>query len=242
MARPTSRAAVSLTAPTTWISTSFDAPSPSATMASASVRATCSTASSNAFHTAPSRAGSTPDAPPASRSTVSLVLVSPSTEMALKLRSATRRSSGWSAAGSPTASVVSTASRVAMSGWIIPAPLAIPPTVTMPAGVSKRTAQCFGRVSVVMMARAASGPPSVVRCAAAAWRPPLICSSGNGTPITPVESTRAVRAGKSAACSAARAMARAASSPGAPVQAFATRAFMATARIRPGRSANRSAS
>src|SRR5207248_8813774 len=53
MARPTSRAAVSLAAPTTWISTSFEAPSPSATMASASVRATCSTASSNAFHTAP---------------------------------------------------------------------------------------------------------------------------------------------------------------------------------------------
>src|SRR6266566_6054059 len=242
MARPTSRAAVSLAPPTTWISTSFEAPSPSATIASASVRATCSTASSNAFHTAPSRAGSPPDAPPASSSTVSLVLVSPSTEMALKLRSATRRSSGCSAAGSPAASVVSTASSVAMSGWIIPAPLAIPPTVIMPAGVSKRTAQCLGRVSVVMMARAASGPPSAVRCAAAVCRPLLICSSGRGTPITPVESTSAVRAGRPAACSAAWAMARAATSPGPPVHAFATRAFMATALMRPGRSAKRSAS
>src|SRR5256885_188092 len=211
-------------------------------MARASVRATCCTASSNAFHTAPSRAGSTPDAPPASRRTVSFVLVSPSTEMALKLRSATRRSSGWRAAGSPAASVVSTASSVAMSGWIMPAPLAIPPTVIMPAGVSKRTAQCLGRVSVVMMARAASGPASAVRCAAAAWRPVVICSSGSGTPITPVERTSAVRAGRPAACSAAWAIARAAARPGAPVQAFATRAFMATARMRPGRSASRSAS
>src|SRR5207248_2924050 len=37
------------------------------------------------------------------------------------------------------------------------------------------------------------------------------------------------------------AMALAAASPGAPVHAFATRAFMATARMRPGRSASRSA-
>src|SRR2546425_5019871 len=120
-------------------------------MASATVRATCRTASSNVFHSTPSRDGSTPDAPPASSRTVSFVLVSPSTEMALKLRSATRRNSGCSPAGSPTASVVSTASSVAMSGWIMPAPLAMPPTVTIPAGVSKRTAQCLGRVSVVMM-------------------------------------------------------------------------------------------
>src|SRR2546426_2364687 len=37
-------------------------------------------------------------------------------------------------------------------------------------------------------------------------------------------------------------MVRAAASPAAPVQAFATRAFIATARIRPGRSPSRSAS
>src|SRR6266568_4315769 len=211
-------------------------------MASARVCATCSTASSNVFQSAPSRDGSTPDAPPASSRTVSFVLVSPSTEMALKLRSATRRNSGCSPAGSPTASVVSTASNVAMSGWIIPAPFAMPPTVTIPAGVSKRTAQCLGRVSVVIMARAASGPPSGVRRPAAARRPSATCSRGSGTPITPVDSTSAVRGGRPAACSAACAIARAAASPGAPVQAFATRAFIATARIRPGRSAKRSAS
>src|SRR6266576_1613208 len=237
-----SRATASLAAPTTWISTNLDAPSPSPTMARASTRATCCTASSNSCHTAPSRAGSTPAAPLASSSAVSLVLVSPSTEMALKLRSATRRSRGWSEAGSATASVVSTASRVAISGWIIPAPLAIPPTVTRPPGVSKRTAQCFGRVSVVMMARAASMPPAG-ESRAAAWRSAsTIGATGSGTPMTPVESTSAVRVGRAAACSAACAMARAAASPSDPVQAFATRAFIATARMRPGRSASSSAS
>ena len=90
---------------------------------------------------------------------MSFVLVSASTEIALNVRSTTRWKSGANAAGSATASVVNTASRVAMSGWIIPAPLAIPPTVIGPCGVSSRTAQCFTRVSVVMIARAASMPP-----------------------------------------------------------------------------------
>src|SRR5438445_426679 len=229
MARPTSRADASLAAPTTWISTSLDAPSPSSTIARASARATCCTASSNSFHTAPSRPGSTPDAPLASSSAVSFVLVSPSTEMALKLRSPTRRGSGWSVAGSATASVVSTASSVAMSGWIMPAPLAIPPTVTIPPGVSNRTAQCFGRVSVVMMARAAAVPPAAVRWAAAARSPSAIGATGSGTPMTPVERTSAVRGGSPAACSAACAIARAAASPSGPVHALATRAFIAMA-------------
>src|SRR5207244_13617620 len=48
--------------------------------------------------------------------------------------------------------------------------------------------------------------------------------------------------GRAAAGSAAWAMARAAASPSDPVQALATRAFIATARMRPGRSASRSAS
>src|SRR2546422_3132078 len=45
-----SRAAFSLVPPTIWISSTFVAPSPSATIASASVRATCCTAASNCFH------------------------------------------------------------------------------------------------------------------------------------------------------------------------------------------------
>ena len=60
--------------------------------------------------------------------------------------------------------------------------------------------------------------------------------------MTPVESTSAVRGGRAAACSAAWAMARVAASPSDPVQALAMRAFIATARMRPGRSASNSAS
>src|SRR5213594_768316 len=125
---------------------------------------------------------------------------------------------------------------------IIPAPLAMPPTVIAPLGVSRRTAQCLGRVSVVMIARAASAPPSAESRSAAWRRPSATGATGNGTPITPVERTSAVLGGRPAASSAAWAMARAASRPAAPVQAFATRAFIATARTRPGRSLSRSAS
>ncbi len=211
-------------------------------MASASVRATSVTASSNSFQVAPSRDGSIPAWPFASKRAVSLVLVSPSTEIALNVRSATRFQNGRSVPGSETASVVTTASSVAMSGWIIPAPLAMPPMMMGPPGVSRRTATCFGLVSVVMIARAASTPPSGESFAAASRSPPDTLSTGRGTPMTPVESTNAVCGGSPAASSAARAIARAASSPAAPVHALATRAFIATARVRPGRSASISAS
>ncbi len=129
-----------------------------------------------------------------------------------------------------------------MSGWIIPAPFAMPPIVIGPPGVSTRTAQCLGLVSVVMIARAASMPPSVESLRAASRSPRSTLSTGSGTPITPVESTSAVRGGSPAASSAQCAIARAASRPAAPVQAFATRAFMATARTRPGFSLSSAAS
>ena len=242
MARPTSRACPSVCAPTIWISSRLVAPSPSSTIASASVRATSVVASSNTFQVAPSRDGSMPAWPFARKRAVSLVLVSPSTEIALNVWSTTRFQNGRSVPGSETASVVITASNVAISGWIMPAPLAMPPMMIGPPGVSRRTAQCFGRVSVVMIARAASTPPAGESFVAASRRPRATFSTGSGTPMTPVESTRAVRGGRPAASSALRAIARAASSPAAPVHAFATRAFIATARVRPGRSASISAS
>ena len=57
-----------------------------------------------------------------------------------------------------------------------------------------------------------------------------------------VASTAHPESAEAAACSAAWAIVRAAASPSGPVHAFATRAFIATARIRPGRSESRSAS
>ena len=59
------------------------------------------------------------------------------------------------AAGSATASVVTTQSMVARPGASIPAPLIIAPTVTPPA----EAVACLAKVSVVRMASAASGPP-----------------------------------------------------------------------------------
>ena len=61
-----------------------------------------------------------------------------------------------SAAGSTAASVVSTASMVAMLGMIMPEPLDMPPILHSMPSASKRTAHSLDTVSVVMMACAAS--------------------------------------------------------------------------------------
>ncbi len=79
---------------------------------------------------------------------------------------------------------------VAMLGWIIPAPLAIPPIRTGRPSSSNSTAVDFGRVSVVMMASAAASPPSGPRAATASAMPSSIFSMGSGSPMTPVEHTR----------------------------------------------------
>ena len=77
----------------------------------------------------PSANSAPPAAPLASRMHESLVDVSPSTVTQLKVLSVTRDSAGWSTVASMGASVVMKASSVAMSGWSIPAPLAVPPMV-----------------------------------------------------------------------------------------------------------------
>ena len=88
------------------------------------------------------------------------------------------------------ASVVMTASIVAMLGAIMPLPLAMPPTVMRRPPISSDGAVCFANVSVVMIARRrhrrrsgcrAPGPPRGSRA--------MSLSTGSGTPITPVEET-----------------------------------------------------
>ena len=61
---------------------------------------------------------------------------------------------------------------VAICGWIMPAPFAMPPTrISRPSASRVVTACSLGRVSVVMIARAASVPPA--RAAqASGWSPP----------------------------------------------------------------------
>ena len=82
---------------------------------------------------------------------VSLVDVSVSMLSALNVRSMTRRKAASSGSGSMAASVRKRVMRVAMSGSIIPTPLAMPTTRAGPTAAS----DALGTVSVVMMARAA---------------------------------------------------------------------------------------
>ena len=70
--------------------------------------------------------GAPPAAPLARMATVSFVEVSPSMEMALKERSTACVRSGERTLAEIGASVASMPSRVAMLGWIMPAPLVMP--------------------------------------------------------------------------------------------------------------------
>ena len=123
------------------------------------------------------------------------------------------------------------ASMVAMFGWIMPEPFAMPPTRKRcggpPDGVSSTsTAQVLRQVSVVRIASASSWHGEV-RAPAAASIPRSTFSMGSGTPITPVETARA---GPPACCSTSSAMRRASARPLAPVMALAFPEF--THRVR----------
>ena len=78
---------------------------------------------------ASSPASAAPAAPEARTNTVSLVLVSPSTESWSQVRAAAAAAGAWSVAGSAVASVRTIDSIVAIRGWIIPTPFAMPVTV-----------------------------------------------------------------------------------------------------------------
>ena len=76
-----------------------------------------------------------------------------------------------------------------MSGWIIPAPLAIPPMVTVVPLIWRRMAEVLANASVVRMASAADAP-SALSAAGNMGMPPRSASIGSGIPITPVLATR----------------------------------------------------
>ncbi len=108
--------------------------------------------------------------------------------MALKLSAATSSSAFWRSRREMGASVAMKASMVAMSGQIMPAPLAIPVMViSRPSLSCSRSLQPLATVSVVMMARAASSHASLRNCPAARGMALHMRSTGNGSPITPVE-------------------------------------------------------
>ena len=113
----------------------------------------------------------------------------------------------------------------------MPEPLHMPPKVTVFPLISKVTAISFSTVSVVMMALAASVPPSRVwDFAAASFRmPSVILSTGICLPMTPVEATRTDSAGMPSSSAAHLHSASQQSSPSFPVQALAMPELATTA-------------
>src|SRR3954468_22254034 len=187
LSRATTRAAVnassSVAAPVTVMMIRFVTPSASACSCAHRSSHTCSTASSNSVWL-----GAISLAPEASSNTVSLVEQLPSTSRRSNVSAVALRRAWSRAAASATASVVMTVSMVASDGASMPAPLAMPPTVQLSLWCN---ATCFGTVSVVMMARAASSPPvspPAISCTISVT-PASTLSIGSRSPISPVEQT-----------------------------------------------------
>ena len=127
--------------------------------------------------------------------------------MQLKLRSTALRSMSCSSAESTSASVNRNDSIVAMSGMIIPAPLAMPATRTTPSGVSTCPYRTFGTVSVVMIALAHASNCSRSKFFHRFGSARGIRASSNGSPITPVEASSTWHSGIPASSAIASAVA-----------------------------------
>jgi hypothetical protein len=131
--------------------------------------------------------GAAPAAPVANSSTVSEVEVSPSTVTQLKLLATLRVRSFCRMGALIAASVKMKHSIVAMSGAIMPEPLAMPLMVTVRPPSFTVAVAALAKVSVVMMALAASLQPSALAAAASPASAPVIGAGLSGSPITPVE-------------------------------------------------------
>src|ERR1017187_3294828 len=192
------------TAPSTTISTSLRAPSPSRAICSDKLASTCCSALLKSF-----RRGSRARAirgvfalPVAKIISVSEVEVSPSMVTALKVSVTPSLSSACKAGAAIAASVKTKESMVAMSGAIMPEPLAMPLTVTVALPMRALAVATLGKVSVVMIAFAADRKsPALARAARPSITGPNLFAS-SGSPITPVEA-RKISAGLQPAALAA---------------------------------------
>ena len=144
-----------------------------------------------------------------------------STVIALKVVSFNSDTSACRSGWVIFASVKRYTSMVAISGAIIPEPLAMPVILTVPSEVC--TLQCapLGKVSVVMIACAASAIFSACKPATKAGNWAVIRPWGNGSPITPVEDENTRSSGTESSAATAQMMASTASSPLFPVNALA---------------------
>ena len=238
IARAARRASASLAAPVTRMSITLVPPSASATIWCAKLAHTASRAASNAAASAdPSAISPAPfiASPLASSTIVSLVDMCPSTVRRLKVAPAARTSIARRTAGSIAASVARNASVVAMFGAIMPTPFADPPIVTVRPAMRIRAPACFGRVSVVRIARAkaASALGPAARRARALGMPGRTFSIGRKCPMTPVDATRTASEGQPISRATSPVISSASARPRAPVQTFAFPLEATTPRIVP---------
>ena len=146
---------------------------------------------------------------------MSLVEVSPSTLMRLKLTRTVSSRADLIISGEMAQSVVRKQSMVPMLGWIMPEPLAMPPIRTVLPPMVVSTASSFFTVSVVMMAWAAASLPSGL------WETELYSSGMPASmtdtfsvwPMTPVDAATMSSAGQPMALAAAAQTRSAFSSP-----------------------------
>lgn len=177
-------------------------------------------------------------APLARMATVSLVEVSPSMEIELKDLVTAEWSKVCKVGAAMGASVARIPSRVAMLGWIMPAPLVIPARekVVLPwEGSVKVVEASLGKVSVVIIALAAESQEEWVlpRAEFALGMPARILSMGSRWPITPVDMTRllGVSSGLPRVSVAVCDILLASSSPPLPVTALAQPELMIMLRM-----------
>ncbi len=158
---------------------------------------------------------------------LSLVLVSPSTVMALKEASATSLISCCNTGVVMAASVAINPNMVAILGQIMPEPLDMPVRVMVWPSMSIWRLPALATVSVVMMARAASS-----QLAGRRWLSDwVILSLGRGSRITPVENGSTWLGAQARWSATAWHTLRAASRPCWPVPALALPVLMIKARF-----------
>ena len=156
--------------------------------------------------------------------------MSPSIVTALKVSATASLSSACKAGAAIGASVKTKVSMVAMSGAIMPAPLAMPLIVTVALPRRAVAVATFGKVSVVMMALAASSQPPACALATRPSITPPNWLAGSGSPITPVEARNTSPGLQPAALAASSAVNLQASRPVLPVKALALPELTTSAR------------
>ena len=131
------------------------------------------------------------------------------------------------------ASVKTKDSMVAMSGAIMPAPLAMPAMVTSIPSIATVAAASLGNVSVVMIARAASAMPPGAASLRSRSKTPSNLDASRGSPITPVDAMKISLGLAFSAAAASLAVKAVAAAPVFPVKALALPEFTTSARALP---------